>query len=111
MAERADELVTMNGGQVLGKIYCLVEGWRWRGGRVGDVIYEMYENQCVPDCEKCKACEETITYHFVKSVARFKHRDQCIAGVVAEGGNIARTWRFKSGVFEPYKGSWCPFVK
>ena len=35
----------MDGGQVMGKICCMVEGWRWRwwkGGLMGDVIHEMY---------------------------------------------------------------------
>ena len=29
------------------------------------------ENQCVPDCGKCEKCKRTITYHFVKNVAKF----------------------------------------
>ena len=34
------------------------------------------ENQCVPDCGKCKKkYEKTITYHSVKSVAEFLDPD------------------------------------
>ena len=45
MAEKGDRIATMDGGYVVGKIWCVVEGWRWRwwrGGWVGDVIYEKY---------------------------------------------------------------------
>ena len=69
------------------------------------------ENQCAPDCGKCKTCKKTIRYHFLKNVAKFYDPDQCVAGVVAEGGNIAKTLLFKGDVFEPYKVSWCPFVE
>ena len=47
----------------------------------------------------------------MKSAAEFQNPDWCVAGVVAEGGKVARNWLFKGGMFEPCKVSWCPFVE
>ena len=50
MVERGDGVVTMDGGYVIIKVCCVIEGWRWRwwrGGWVG-VIYEMcWKRMCV----------------------------------------------------------------
>ena len=48
------------------------------------------ENECVPDCGKCKKYKKTTTYQLMKRVGKFSDPDNSV-GVVTEGGNIVRT--------------------
>ena len=65
------------------------------GGRKAEwvmLFMKCIENECVPDCRKCKNVKQPITYYFVENIG---HEWCSVASIVAEGGNIARTWLFK----------------
>ena len=53
-------------------------------------------NECVPDCRKCKKCKKNNHIPFCRKCSKFSDSEQCsVAGIVGEGGNIARTWPYK----------------
>ena len=69
------------------------------------------ENECVPDCGKCKKYKKRSHTFFWKFQINSQILTSALLVQLQKEETLEELGYLKGGVLEPYKVSWCPFVE